>query len=100
MRTATGTALDRSKPYVGALVLRALYRRFGDRWIVELLFDELLRWTDWIRDRRVVRTPSGPLVVLVGIPDQHLPLPVPFLDDLQGYHARHSLGLDLVEPHP
>ena len=57
IRTATEVALDRSKPYVGALVLREHYRRFGhDRagWLVELLFDDLLVWTNWIRDRRTL----------------------------------------------
>eukprot|EP01043_Picozoa_sp_COSAG02_P021065 COSAG02_NODE_1058_length_14905_cov_7.369882_6_plen_55_part_00 len=30
---------DRSKPFVGALVLEQLYVKFKDKWIVELLFD-------------------------------------------------------------
>ena len=38
-RTAVASVQDRSKPFVGALVLEQLYGKFQDRWIVELLFD-------------------------------------------------------------
>ena len=44
---------DRSKPYVGAMVLQRHYRKFGDKWVVEQLFDDLLLWTNWIRDQRL-----------------------------------------------
>jgi putative isomerase len=38
---------DRSQPPVGSMVVRELYRRFGDRWLIEMLFDDLLRWNRW-----------------------------------------------------
>ncbi|MGC9467849.1 MAG: MGH1-like glycoside hydrolase domain-containing protein [Anaerolineae bacterium] len=38
---------DRSQPPVGALVVRELYRRFGDRWVLEEVFDDLLTWNRW-----------------------------------------------------
>ena len=38
--------------YVGAMILKAHYRKFGDAWVVEQLFDDLLLWTNWIRDQR------------------------------------------------
>ncbi len=44
---ATGKSEDRSEPPVGALVIAALYRRFGDRWLIEETFDDLLAWNRW-----------------------------------------------------
>jgi len=41
-RTATEVATDRSKPFVGPMVLMAHYRRFQDKWIVRLLFDDMM----------------------------------------------------------
>lgn len=51
-RTQDDSVQDRSKPFVGGLVLLKLYEKFKDKWIVELLFPDLLFWTNWIRDRR------------------------------------------------
>ena len=61
-RTATDSVQDRSKPFVGAMVLEMLYGKFKDAWLVELLFDDLLIWANWIRDHRI-EEPAG-LVVL------------------------------------
>ena len=37
---------------MGSAVLLTLYRRYGDLWLVELLFADLLRWNDWfLRER-------------------------------------------------
>jgi putative isomerase len=38
---------DRSQPPVGSLVVRELYRRFGDRWLLDEVFDDLLEWNRW-----------------------------------------------------
>ncbi len=38
---------DRSQPPVGAMIVLGLYRTFGDRWLPEMLFDDLLRWNRW-----------------------------------------------------
>jgi hypothetical protein len=38
---------DRSQPPVGSLVVLGLYRTFGDKWLPEMLFDDLLRWNRW-----------------------------------------------------
>ena len=43
---------DRSEPPVGALVVRELYRKFGDRWLLEEVFDDLLRWNRFWHERR------------------------------------------------
>ncbi|MBN1250135.1 MAG: hypothetical protein JXC32_20895 [Anaerolineae bacterium] len=38
---------DRSQPPVGSLVIRELYRKFGDLWLLEEVFDDLLEWNHW-----------------------------------------------------
>lgn len=38
---------DRSQPPVGSLVIRELYRKFGDRWLLEEVFEDLLEWNRW-----------------------------------------------------
>lgn len=43
---------DRSQPPVGSLVVRELYRRFGDRWLLEEVFEDLLTWNRWWIDHR------------------------------------------------
>ena len=38
---------DRSQPPVGGLVVRELHRRYGERWLLEETYDELLSWNRW-----------------------------------------------------
>jgi hypothetical protein len=38
---------DRSEPPVGALTILALYKRFGDRWLLRDSYDRLLKWNLW-----------------------------------------------------
>ena len=38
---------DRSQPPVGSIVLMQLFRLFGDRWLLEWLFEPLLKWNRW-----------------------------------------------------
>lgn len=38
---------DRSQPPVGAMAIRTLYGKFGDRWLLEETFDALLAWNRW-----------------------------------------------------
>jgi hypothetical protein len=45
---------DRSQPPVGARVVLELYKRFGDRWLPEMLFDDLLTWNRWWIEHRVI----------------------------------------------
>lgn len=45
---------DRTEPPVGAKVLLSLYQRFGDSWLVELLFDDCLDWSDWFIRQRLL----------------------------------------------
>jgi putative isomerase len=41
-----------SQPPVGSKVLHEMYRKFGDKWLVELLFDDLKDWSDWFDSQR------------------------------------------------
>jgi len=45
---------DRSQPPVGSRIVLELYKRFGDRWLPEMLFDDLLVWNRWWVDHRVI----------------------------------------------
>ncbi|MBN1399651.1 MAG: hypothetical protein JXA74_02370 [Anaerolineae bacterium] len=38
---------DRSQPPVGALMVRELYRKYGERWLLEEVYDALLTWNRW-----------------------------------------------------
>lgn len=38
---------DRSQPPVGSLALWHIYSRYGDKWLLELLFDKLIVWNRW-----------------------------------------------------
>jgi len=40
-------SIDRSQPPVGSMALKMLYRKFGDRWLIEYVFPGLLRWNRW-----------------------------------------------------
>jgi hypothetical protein len=47
-------SLDRSQPPVGSITLWELFQRFGDKWLLELAFDDLLVWNRWWQENRVV----------------------------------------------
>ena len=47
-------SLDRSQPPVGSITIWELFERFGDRWLLELAFDDLLVWNRWWLANRVV----------------------------------------------
>lgn len=52
-------SLDRSQPPVGSRMLFELYRKYHDKWIVELLYPALLEWNTWFFENRCA--PSGAL---------------------------------------
>ena len=45
---------DRSQPPVGAMTFRELYRRYGEKWILEESFDTLLSWNRWFAENRML----------------------------------------------
>ena len=63
--TAGGKSQDRTEPMMGAKVLLEMYRKFGDMWLVQLLFDDLLDWNNWSMRERTMQ----PLDLIVPIPD-------------------------------
>ena len=51
---ATGqVSADRSQPPVGSAMLLETYRIFREKWIVEDMYDDLLRWNRWFADNRM-----------------------------------------------
>ncbi|WP_158559386.1 MGH1-like glycoside hydrolase domain-containing protein [Deminuibacter soli] len=44
---ANDISYDRSQPPIGSMVVKRLYEKFHDKWLVELLFDRLLKWNRW-----------------------------------------------------
>ena len=40
-------SIDRSQPPVGSMMLKELYKRYHDRWLLEASFDDLLTWNRW-----------------------------------------------------
>jgi hypothetical protein len=38
---------DHSQPPVGAIMLKEIYKRYPERWLLEASFDDLLRWNQW-----------------------------------------------------
>ena len=49
---------DRTEPPVGAKVVLELFKKYGDKWMVEVVFDDLLDWNSWFLRRRVLK-PAG-----------------------------------------
>ncbi len=57
---ATGqVSADRSQPPVGSTMLLETYRVLGENWIVEEMYDDLLRWNRWFAEHRM--NPGGAL---------------------------------------
>ncbi len=44
---STFNSLDRSQPPVGSLAVKELYRKYGDRWLLADVFEDLLAWNRW-----------------------------------------------------
>jgi hypothetical protein len=46
--------LDRSQPPLGSFVLREIYRKYRESWLIEMLFDNLYAWNEWFARERGV----------------------------------------------
>ena len=49
---------DRTEPPVGAKVMLELFKKFGETWPIEVVFDDLLDWQNWFLKNRVL-APAG-----------------------------------------
>ena len=54
-----GSKADQAEPAVCSRVLLELFQRFNDTWIVELLLDDLIDWSDWQYARRRLVVPGN-----------------------------------------
>ena len=45
---------------IGAKVVLELYRKFNDKWIVELLLNDLIDWHDWFATYRILQPKGEP----------------------------------------
>ena len=59
---------DRSEPPVGAKVTLELFKKYGKAWVVDVVWDDLMDWSDWFLRRRVLQ-PAG-LVALGSFDEQ------------------------------
>ena len=81
---------DRSEPQVISKVLLEIFQRHQERWIVELLFDDLLEWNTWTWNHRRLQK-SIALIALGSDPNEPVGGDISF-NDIQG--ARYESGLD------
>lgn len=79
---------DRTEPPVGSKVLLELYKAYGDAWLVELLFDDLLDWHRWTWAQRRLE-PLGLVALGSGYVKDY---PDTAANHMQG--ARYESGLD------
>ena len=82
-------SVDRTEPPLAGRVLRQLYAKFNDTWIVEFLLDDLLDNLDWFWRKRV--TPLG-LIALGSDPVVNYTWEAGSVGAMQG--ARWESGLD------
>lgn len=81
-------SVDRTEPPIGAKVLLEMYKKYEDKWLVELLFDDLLGWSDWFVRERVLQ-PAGLIALGSDFIDSYKDFSS---NDQQG--ARFESGLD------
>eukprot|EP00440_Ansanella_granifera_P056074 gb/GFBE01060778.1/.p1 GENE.gb/GFBE01060778.1/~~gb/GFBE01060778.1/.p1 ORF type:complete len:828 (+),score=155.91 gb/GFBE01060778.1/:1-2484(+) len=48
-------SVDRTEPPIGAKVLLEMYDKYGDLWLVDLLYDDLLEWNNWFLRERILQ---------------------------------------------
>ena len=52
--SARCTSEDRSQPPVGSLVVKEIYKKYREKWFLEVVFDDLLKWNRWWPENREV----------------------------------------------
>jgi hypothetical protein len=53
-RAGNWKSFDRSEPPVGAITVLGLYKKFGERWLLNQTFPALLNWNKWWAEHRDV----------------------------------------------
>ena len=102
-QSGTGISFDRTEPQIGAFVVRQIYERWGDGWVVDLLFPALLSWNDWVwNERRGEGSLAGPdghadLIVLGSDPTDP-PCGIGGYNNLQA--ARYESGASILRAPP
>lgn len=38
---------DRSQPPVGSMIINSIYKKYKEKWLLEYVYDDLLRWNRW-----------------------------------------------------
>ena len=91
-------SFDRTEPQIGAYVALQIYKKWGDGWVIDCVFDALLSWNTWVWEKRrgegVLAGPDGhaDLVVLGSDPNAAPRGVVGGDNTLQA--ARYESGLD------
>ncbi|MGY4386191.1 putative isomerase [Pedobacter sp. UYP24] len=49
-----GKTNDRSQPPVGSIVIKEIYKKYKEKWLLEYVFDKLLSWNRWWPKKRDV----------------------------------------------
>lgn len=47
-----GKTNDRSQPPVGSMIIREIYRKYKEKWLLQYTFDKLLSWNRWWPKKR------------------------------------------------
>lgn len=45
-------SFDRSQPPVGSMVFKELYRKYQEKWLLEYVFEDLMKWNRWWEQNR------------------------------------------------
>jgi putative isomerase len=95
--SGTGISFDRTEPQIGALVVQKIYNRWGDGWVVDLLFPALLSWNDWVWTHRrgegsLAGADGHADLIVLGSDPTDPPCGIGGFNNLQA--ARYESGLD------
>ncbi len=86
---ATGqVSADRSQPPVGSTMLLETYRIFREKWIVEDMYPDLMRWNHWFYTHRM--NPSGALCW----GSEEIPVLFGNRWETEGVHGRYGAALE------
>ena len=95
--SGTGISFDRTEPQIGAFVVREIYTRWRDAWVVDLLFPALLSWNTWVwthrRGEGVLAGADGHAdLIVLGSDPTDPPCGIGGFNNMQA--ARYESGLD------